>query len=482
MSSFERFGDGFQSKILYHVITDKLFAIQILEILDPDYFSNDKYVELAMQIVKWNEQYSSTPTFENLTTIVRTEYEDDIETEYLLDLIDIISKITDVSDKKFVQEKTVKFCKQRSMENAIIRSAQLLKDTRLEDDEKFDMIGQVVAHAQTAGEAKDIGHSFEGQVLARTVAKRFPVKTGWPMLDDEYVAGGLSGGELGIILGGTGAGKSFMLANLAHAAFCQGKTTVFYSFELREYPVGFRLDSKFTKIPLTQLLLDIDGKHRETVAKAIKVESDKHDIKPEIIIKEYPTKSASLAKLKNHYNQLLASGIKPHMIVVDYADLMRPSTRYKDKRFELESIVEELRGWAHELDVPIWTASQTNREGLDTSVVTLKTISEALSKAMVADLIISIGRSPELQQQGRACYYLAKNRLGRDKVAFTGEFDTSIMNFTIDTEGIEEDLNQQDNQGTMNRAVQNVITNANNRNSDVIRDLMVSMTEVEANE
>lgn len=478
MTSFERFGDGFQSKILYHVITDKLFALQVLDILDPDFFSNEKYVELATRIIKWNETYTTTPTFENLETIIKTEYEDEIERQYLLDLVHAIKNIADTSDKQFVQEKTVKFCKQRAMENAIIKSARLVKDTKIEDDEKFEMISKVVTAALVAGEAKDIGHSYMEQALARTVAKRFPIRTGFEMLDNEYIAGGLSGGELGIILGGTGAGKSFMLAQLAYAAFCQGKTTVFYSMELREIPVGLRLDSKFTNIPLTQLLLDTEGKHRKQVIDAIRKESEKHEKTPEIIIKEYPTKSASLTKLKSHYAQLVASGKRPDMIIVDYADLMRPSARYKDKRFELESIVEELRGWAGELNIPIWTASQTNRDGLDISVVTLKTISEALSKAMVADLIISIGRSPELQQQGRACYYLAKNRLGVDKIAFTGEFDTSVMNFTIDTEGMEEELNRNDNQGAMNRAVSNVLQN-NSRRSDVIREIMKELSGVE---
>lgn len=474
MTSFERFGDGFQSKILYHVITDKMFALQILEILDPDFFSNEKYVELATRIIKWYETYTTTPTFENLETIIKTEYEDEIERQYLLDLVRAISNISDTTDKQFVQEKTVKFCKQRAMENAIITSARLVKDSKLDDDDKFERISKVVTTALMAGEAKDIGHSYMEQAIARTVAKRFPIKTGFHMLDDEYIAGGLSGGELGIILGGTGAGKSFMLAQLAHAAFCQGKTTVFYSMELKEIPVGLRLDSKFTNIPLTQLLLDTEGKHRKQVIEAIKQECSKHDKAPEIIIKEYPTKSASIQKLKSHYSQLVASGKKPDLIIVDYADLLRPSTRYKDKRFELENIVEELRGWAGELDIPIWTASQTNRDGLDTSVVTLRTISEALSKAMVADLILSIGRSPELQQQGRACYYLAKNRLGVDKIAFTGEFDTSVMNFTIDTIGVEEELNRNDDQGAMNRAVNNVL-NRPNRSSDVIRELMRSM-------
>jgi hypothetical protein len=220
--------------------------------------------------------------------------------------------------------------------------------------------------------------------------------------------------------------------------------------------------------------LDVEGKHRIKVLEAIKKESAKHETNPEIIIKEYPTKSANISKLKNHYNQLVSSGKRPDMIIVDYVDLIKPTTKYGEKRYELESIAEELRGWAGELDVPVWSATQTNRDGLDTSVVALKTISEALSKAMVADLIIGIGRSPELQQQGRACYYLAKNRLGVDKIAFTGEFDTSVMNFTIDTEGMEEELTRNDNQGAMNRAVGNVLQRDNNitRRSEVIRELM----------
>ena len=82
MTSFERFGDNFQSKILHHIITDKIFALQVLEILDPDFFSNEKYVELATQIVKWNETYGTTPTFDNLETIIKTEYEDEIEREF----------------------------------------------------------------------------------------------------------------------------------------------------------------------------------------------------------------------------------------------------------------------------------------------------------------------------------------------------------------------------------------------------------------
>lgn len=452
MTSFEKFGESFQTKIIYHMVNDSMFALQILDILEPEFFSTDSLSEISRQIIDWNIKYGTIPTFDNLKTIFKTKIEDDIQREYLVDLIEATSKCADVSDKDFIIEETVKFCKQQAMRNAILQSVELLKR------EEYGKIHSLVQFALSAGQSKNIGHLYAENSRARTTAKRNPIPTGFPLLDKEYIAGGLSQGEIGIILGGTGAGKSFMLAQLAYSCFVNGGTPVIYSFELQEVPFGLRLDSKISGIPLTKLMLDTDGKHRPAIAKEIEKIRSKFEHKPEIVIKEYPTKSAPLATLKNHLTQLRAAQINPTMIIVDYADLIKPTTRYKEKRHELESIIEELRGWAGVEKLPIWTASQTNRDGLDTSVVTLKTISEALAKAMVADLIISIGRSPRLQEAGKACYYIAKSRLGIDKIAFTGLFDTSCMNFTMDNIGYNEDDLKSDGQYDMNKAVRNVIS------------------------
>jgi replicative DNA helicase len=452
LTSFEKFGEAFQTKILYHIIMDKMFALQVMEILDPDFFSNESYVELADIIRDWNEKYNTIPSFENLETLVKTKKEDEIEREYLLTLIEAIRSIADVSDKTFVIEETVKFCKQQAMRNAILQSVDLL------NREEYDKIYSVVQRAITAGQAKDIGHTYVESVLGRTTEKRYPVATGFPLLDTEHIAGGLSAGELGLFLGGTGAGKSFLLAQIAYAAFMQGKTSVIYSFELGEVSFGLRLDSKFTGIPLSNLLSDTKGAYRKQVIDAINKAKENIDGNPEIIIKEYPTKGVTLPTMKNHLLQLKAKGLKPDVIIVDYADLIRPTSSYKEKRYELESTVEQLRGWAREEGVPVWSASQTNREGWDTAVVKLGTISEAASKAFVADLVIAIGRDQNLIDNNMACYYIAKSRLGRDKIPFVGRFDTSTMDFTIDEEGYDAEHYQvEEAQNNMNEAVRNVL-------------------------
>lgn len=456
MTSFEKFGESFQTKILYHIVTDKNFALQVIDILEADFFSNESYVDLANMIGDWNEKYNTIPSFENLNTLIKTKIEDEIQREYLLTLVDVISKNVDVSDKEFVVEETVEFCKQQAMRNAILSSVDLLKK------ERYDEIYSVVQKALTAGQAKNIGHTYVESAMGRTTTQRHPVATGFPLLDGEFIAGGLSEGEIGIFLGGTGAGKSFLLAQMAYAAFEQGLTSVIYSFELAEVPFGLRLDSKFSNIPLTTLLMDTEGSHRPAVIKAIenkRKEAAKISGKePEIVIKEYPTRGATLPQMKNHLLQLKAKNIVPDVIIVDYADLIRPTRQYKEKRYELQDTVEQLRGWAREELVPIWTASQTNRDGWDTAVVKLSTISEAASKAMVADLVIAIGRDENLIRNDMACYYIAKNRLGRDKVPFTGRFNTSTMDFSIDEEGYdEESFMLEAAQNNMNEAVRNVL-------------------------
>ena len=460
MTSFEKFGESFQTKIIHHLISDRVFSLQVLDILEPEFFTEDSYKEICRQVVSWCEKYNTTPTYDNLKTIINTKYEDEVELKYLNDAIDEIESVISVTDKKFVIEETLEFCKQQAMRNALLQSVPLLKS------EKYEQIFELVKYAISAGQGKDIGHSLFDDVYERSADKRNPIKTGLPLLD-KHIANGLSGGELGIVLAGTGVGKSMMLAFLAAEALKQGKKVIYYTLELNDKMLTYRLEAKFIGIPLTKILMDVDGKYRDMIGKKLKTLRETfNDKNIDIKVKSYPTKSANVNTIRNHLMTMENQGFVPDIIFIDYADLLRPSSKYDDKRHELESLAEELRGLAGELNVPVWTASQTNREGLDTSIVGLKTISESLGKAMVSDLMISIGRPPKLANAGLACYYLAKSRLGVDKVIFTGKFDTSILDFSIDKEGLDEDdLKKDDEQDKMRRGVKKVLGESNKKKS-----------------
>ena len=112
------------------------------------------------------------------------------------------------------------------------------------------------------------------------------------------------------------------------------------------------------------------------------------DLEGSLVIKEYPTKTATTNIIRAHMEKLKKRNHKIDMIIVDYADLLRPTTHFKEKRNELESIYENLRAIAQEFNCPVWTASHTNRSGLNAEVVTMESISEAFNKCFVADLYV----------------------------------------------------------------------------------------------
>ena len=155
------------------------------------------------------------------------------------------------------------------------------------------------------------------------------------------------------------------------------------------------------------------------------------DIDGKLIVKEYPTKSASTNTIKSHLNKLIKRGIKPGMIIVDYADLLKPVVVRKEKRNELESIYEELRGISTEYGCPIWTASQTNRSGLNAEVITMEQISEAFNKCFVADFIFSVSRTIEDKQNNQGKIFIAKNRNGPDGMIYDIFMDPSSASIRV---------------------------------------------------
>ena len=130
--------------------------------------------------------------------------------------------------------------------------------------------------------------------------------------------------------------------------------------------------------------------------------------------------------IKNHIEKLKRRNFVPDMIIVDYGDLIRPENSRKDeKRHQLETIYEELRGIAQICECPLWTASQTNRSGLNAEVITMESISEAFNKCFVADFIFTVSRTVEDKNTNQGRIFVAKNRNGPDGLVYPIFMDTS---------------------------------------------------------
>jgi archaellum biogenesis ATPase FlaH len=274
----------------------------------------------------------------------------------------------------------------------MIKSVGLLKNS------SYDEIAKVINDALKLGSDSDFGYDYVADFEKRFEIKaRDPISTGWDEID-QLCRGGIGNGELGVVIAPTGAGKSMVLVHLGAQALLQGKTVVHYTLELADTSIGIRYDQ------------ELPGK---------------------LIIKEYPTKSASTQTLKNHLEKLKQRDVKVDMVLVDYGDLLKPVTVTREKRHDLESIYEELRAIAQELKCPVWTASQTNRSGLNAEVVTLEAISEAYSKCFVADFICSVSRTIDDKNNNTGRMFVAKNRFGPDGLVYPAKMDLSRVKIDI---------------------------------------------------
>ena len=414
--TFQRFGKAFQEKFCHLMLSDRPFCDQVSEVLNVE-FLDYEYLRVFVQLlVGYRGKYKVHPSYDIMESRIRTEcnkYTKALKEQLLRFYASILS--TDrIENSQYIKDSSIDFCRKQVLKGAMMKSVKLIKSS------SFDEIQKVIEEALKLGTDNNFGHDFLKDFEDRyTITSRDPVSTGFERVD-EICKGGLGKSELGVVIAPTGAGKSMVLVHLGSEALKQGKTVVHYTLELQDTVVGNRYDSCISGVHLGDLFAS-----KNEVLMKIK------DVPGQLIIKEYPTKSASTETLKQHIERLRKRGIEPDMVIVDYADLLRPTRSSSEKRYDLENTYEELRAIAQIYKCPVWTASQTNRSGLNAEVITMEAISEAFNKCFVADFICSLSRTVTDKQANKGRVFIAKNRNGPDGLIFPAFVDWSNVNIQI---------------------------------------------------
>jgi len=417
---FGQYGKHFQEKIFQALISDIRYASQMMEIMHPDFFELKYLQYLTEKYFAYRNKYRSFPSLKLLVSMVRDELNDDssiILREQVVEFLHRLKSNPELGDQKYVKEKSLDFCRTQAFKEALEQSVELIAT------EKFESVLGLMKSAVCMGMSNTTGHDFFEDMEARfKKSNRTVVPTGLARLDShDILRGGLGKGEIGVVTANTGVGKSHWLVQMGANAMAAGKNVVHYTFELSEESVGIRYDSCLTNVP-----------SNEIVNRKEEVKNFYEDKKlGRLFIKEYPTGSASVVTIKNHLDKLLLKDFKPHVIIVDYADIMRSTRSFDSLRHELKLVYEELRNLAMEMNIPVWTASQANRDSANSDIVGLENMSEAYGKAMVADVVISLSRKATEKAGGTGRLYVAKNRAGRDGLLFPISIDTARSKFDI---------------------------------------------------
>lgn len=423
---FSKFGKNFQEKLAQLMFQDRQFADQLREVLDLNFFEL-KYIQLfCKKLFDYRDKYDMYPSSSIMNTVLRTELEEDNEAlnKQVRDFFARILASPEIEDEDYIKDTSLDFCRRQKIKEALVKSAGLMNKSN-----SLDEIGVIVTSALKLGTDNNYGYDYKLDFEKRFMLKeRNPVSTGWDRVDG-ITQGGLGRGELGVVIAPTGAGKSMALVHLGAMAVKAGLQVVHYTLELSDTVVASRYDACLTGVPLTNLMDE-----KEMILEEVK------NVRGKLIIKEYPTKTASTSVIKNHLKRIASAGQKVDMIIVDYGDLLNPTVRYKEKRTELETIYEELRAIAMEFVCPVWTASQTNRSGLNAEVVTMESISEAFNKCFVADFIFSVSRTVDDKKTNSGRIFIAKNRNGPDGIVMPLYMDTSVVKMEVLEDAKPEDI------------------------------------------
>jgi archaellum biogenesis ATPase FlaH len=226
---------------------------------------------------------------------------------------------------------------------------------------------------------------------------------------DEVTHGGLlkEGKCLAVFMAQPGLGKSLMLGNLSYRWLKQNKTVIIISCEMSKDVYGRRIDALISNDDIDELHIT----HKETFSKIRQFKADHPDAR--LFIKEYPPGAIRTNDIKIYIDTLIAKGIKPDVIVIDYLNLVLPNyITGEGSYFNILQVSQNFRALSYLYECPVVTATQSNGDGINNANIGLEHISESKGTGHTGDFICALYQLAEDIEAGIINGKILKNRLG----------------------------------------------------------------------
>jgi replicative DNA helicase len=408
MATNYEFGEAFQRHSLAVLCRIPGGVLRYRSALDHTFYGSDVLRTISEVLYAHVDEHGKLPQQPTLTEEVR-EHASEEEFKSVSRTLDRLFK-EDVSDAKAVLSKLIEFGRQQALINATLKAADKLDRGDRDLRPLFD-------EAALVGEdLLDIGVDYKGDVKSRLASYLDPslqdadkIRTGIPHLDS-MLDGGLGRGELGVFLAPPKRGKSTTLINVGFGALTSvmGYNIAHYSMEMNQDKVSGRYDDrlmgervKFKKSDVARYAAGVD----ERVGRVVR---------GRLFVKDYPTRGATVSKIRSHLSLLSARGFHPDLIIVDYADIMKAERRMGEMRHEQAGIYEDLRQLAGECNAAMWTGSQASRGALEKDIITIEDFAEAFEKAAIVDVAIAFCQTNDERIQHRCRLFGAALRNQED--------------------------------------------------------------------
>jgi len=397
--------------ILKNLIYNEAFTRKVIPFIRSDYFSDDAERIVFKEVFDFTNKYKNLPTHEALViNLTESKLLTEPQVKSAIELLNDIKESKDETvELAWITEQTEKFCQDKAIYNAIMESVHILDDKQKKRSK--GEIPKLLSDALGVSFDSNVGHDyiqdfddrydFYHRVESRV---RFDLD-----IFNKITKGGLPVKTLNIALAGTGVGKSLFMCHMAGSCLSQGHNVLYITLEMAEEKIAERIDAN---------LLNVDFNELHTMSKndyERKFESLKVKTHGKLIIKEYPTASASALHFRSLLNELaLKKTFKPDIIFIDYLNIcasarIKPGGNVNSYTY-IKSIAEELRGLAVENNLPIVSATQTTRSGFTNSDPGLEDTSESFGLPATADFMFALITNEELEGLNQILVKQLKNR------------------------------------------------------------------------
>jgi len=420
---FGYLGKDFQVRLLLQILTDRKFANNIMDIMDANYFEDEFFRKIAITIKSAYEKHEAVPDMSSLEMRLMDGAKDKIQRDFILRQLRHV-KEADMNDTLWIQERALKFCKQQELKKSVREIQQIIDKGDIDD---YDKCEEILKKALETGDGKDDGIDvfFDmDSVLCDDFRK--PIPTGIKGLD-ECMDGGLSKGELGVILAPFGVGKTTMITKIANTAKNEGLNVLQIFFEDNPKVIQRKHLSCWTGINLNDL------KHnKETLVERVKIESEK---KGNLKLKKFSSDGTTIPHIRQYIRKQIAQGFKPDIVLVDYIDCVQSSKTFKESWDAEGNVMRQFETLLSEMDMAGWTAVQGNRSSIGAETVDSTMIGGSIKKGQIGHFIVSIAKTLDQKESGHANLAILKSRFGKDGIVFN---EAIFNNGTIQIEIVED--------------------------------------------
>jgi len=397
-----------ETLILSHLVHNEEYVRRVLPYLKPIYFEDHTERLVYQEIESYIKKHNGVPSKQTLLIeLDQKEGLSENDFELTTNYVNNINKPDDLEVSSWLVEQSEKFCQDRAIYLAVVDSINILEGKN--KDLTKGALPELLSTALAVSFDPNVGHDYIEDVEDRyDFYHRVEERIEFDLeLFNKITKGGLPTKTLNICLAGTGVGKSLFMCHHAASCLAQNKNVLYITLEMAEERIAERIDANLLDVPLDQLM---------ELPKAMYVKKvEKLKTKGKLIVKEYPTASASTLHFKALLNELkLKRDFVPDIIFVDYLNIcssarIRSGSNVNTYTY-VKAIAEELRGMAVEFDLPIVSATQTTRQGFTSSDLGLEDTSESFGLPATADFMFALISTDELEEINQILVKQLKNR------------------------------------------------------------------------